>query len=102
MAECRGKRERDHILAFTMSPEESELLDRKANLAGCLKQSYVLSCIFREPITVCGTPQVYRRLALQLEQILAALKSETVEEARDMTLTTIQFIARLYGMLSQE
>ena len=103
MAETRRKRARDHILAFNMSPEESELLNRKVYLAGCSKQDYVLRCVFRQPITVCGTPQIYRRMALCLEELLQALQKRSgSEEALDVTLYTIQFLARIYGLLLRE
>ncbi len=61
---------RNKVIAFRMSPEENELLDRKVLLSGHTKQDYIISCILNKEIAVYGNPYVFRSLHDELVRII--------------------------------
>lgn len=61
---------RNKVIAFRMSSEENELLDRKVLLSGHTKQDYIISCILNKEIVVYGNPYVFRSLHDELIKII--------------------------------
>ncbi len=61
---------RNKVIAFRMSSEENELLDRKVLLSGHTKQDYIISCILNKEIAVYGNPYVFRSLHDELVRII--------------------------------
>lgn len=57
---------RNKVIAFRMSSEENELLDRKVLLSGHTKQDYIISCILNKEIVVYANPYVFRSLRDEL------------------------------------
>ena len=58
----RNGRIRNKVVAFRMSEEENQMLDRKVALSGLTKQDYIIGCILDKEITVYGNPYVFRSL----------------------------------------
>ena len=60
------RRLRNKVVAFRMSEEENELLNRKVALSGKTKQDYIIGSILEKEITVQGNPYVFRSLKDEL------------------------------------
>ncbi len=98
MAVKKCRRARDHILGFVMSPEEAAILKCRVNLTGLTQQAYVLGCLFRQPLSVAGTPRVYRRMQMFLDEAISSLETSR-EMPGDVTLNGVLFLVRIYEML---
>ena len=51
---------RNKVVAFRMSEEENELLNRKVALSGKTKQDYIIGSNLDKDLEVPGNPYVYR------------------------------------------
>lgn len=65
----KGRR-RGKVVAFRMSIEENEILDRKVLLSGYSKQDYIISCILNKEIAVYGSPYIFRSLHDELVKVI--------------------------------
>ena len=81
---------RSRIISFRVSPEEGDLLDVKVKLSGLTKQDYVIKKLTDSAVVVQPNPRVYKALKIQLEAVLAELKTK---EPTDELLETIRLIA---------
>ena len=81
---------RSRIISFRVSPEEGDLLDTKVKLSGLTKQDYIIKKITDSAVVVQPNPRVYKALKIQLEAVLAELKTK---EPTDELLETIRLIA---------
>lgn len=70
----RKGRRRNVIVAFRMSPEESEQLNIKVSLSGLTKQDYLINRSLENEIIVIGNPRLYKALRNQMKDILEELK----------------------------
>jgi len=91
---------RSKVVAFRVSPEEGEMIDKRVSLSGLTKQDYILKRLAEKEVIVRGNPRVYKALRNQLAAVLDELKRiETASELRDELLDNIELITRtLYGM----
>lgn len=77
--DCQG-RFRSLTIAFRVSPEENELLNRKVSASGMNKQDYLISRVLEKDIVVIGNPRVVKGLRKQMDQLsgeLARLRDAT-------------------------
>ncbi len=58
---------RKKVIAFRVSPEEDETLNRKVLLSGLTKQDYLIHCMSDQAYIVQGNPYVYRSLRRELK-----------------------------------
>ena len=87
---------RNKTIAFRMSPEEAEQLDKFVKLSGCTKQDYLIKRALQQEIKVVGNPRVYKALKNQMVEIYAELKSfEKCEEITEEFLNVLDHIATL-------
>ena len=91
---------RSKTIAFRVSPEEFEKLNRAVALSGLPKQEYCNRKSMNRDIVVQGNPRVYKQLKVNLEMVLSELKRiENGAKIDAQLLETIQLInTTLYGL----
>ena len=91
---------RNKTVAFRMSPEEAEKLDRFVRISGLKKQEYLIKRALQEEIVVSGSVRTYKMLRNELREVIKELKRiETGQSVDDDLLDVIRQInTTLYGM----
>lgn len=94
-------RMRNKIVSFRMSQEESKMLDNYVSISGMTKQDYIIKRVLQENIIINGNPRVFKKLKLQIENILYLLQN--LHENVDLTeeqLIWINKVVRIYKELN--
>lgn len=92
------------MVAFRVSPEEDEQLEKYVALSGLTKQEYITSRLLEQEIVVQGSPRVYKALRNQLAEVLKELKENTmngVEPSKD-TMDLIRLMTSVLEGMSHE
>lgn len=91
---------RNKTVAFRVTPEEWQQIERYVRLSGLNKQDYITRRLTHREITVQGNPRVYKALCDNLYDVLAELKRiEAGGEVNDELLDLIEMIADILGGL---
>ena len=91
---------RNKTVAFRVSPEEWEQIERYVRLSGLNKQDYITRRLTNREVTVQGNPRVYKALRDNLADVLAELKRiEEGGEVNDELLDLIEMITDMLGGL---
>lgn len=94
---------RNKTVAFRVSEDEAKLIDRCVALSGLTKQDYIIRRLQCRDVVVQGNPRVYKALRNQMAEIYEELKRlESVSEANDELLYTIQLVAEIMNGLKGE
>lgn len=94
---------RNKTVAFRVSEDEARLIDRCVALSGLTKQDYIIRRLQCRDVVVQGNPRVYKALRNQMAEIYEELKRlESVSEANDELLYTIQLVAEIMNGLKGE
>lgn len=94
---------RNKTVAFRVSPEESERIDKAVRLSGLTKQDYITRRLLCQDVVVQGNPRVYKALKNQMAAIHEELKRmERISPDNDELLYTLQVIAITLGGLKGE
>ena len=95
---------RNVTVAFRVSPEEDQQLERLVQLTGLTKQDYIISRLLERDVVVQGNLRVYQALKVNLSAVLSELnRIQTGESIPDELLETIRFISSiLQGMKQAE
>ena len=94
---------RKKTVAFRISPEEDEQLERAVRLSGLTKQDYIIRRVHHRDVVVQGNPRVYKALRNELATVLSELQRlASGEEVNDDWLETIQLIAATMDGLKGE
>ena len=95
---------RSVTVAFRVSPEEDQQLERLVQLTGLTKQDYIISRLLERDVVVQGNLRVYQALKVNLSAVLTELnRIRTGESIPDELLETIRFISSiLQGMKQAE
>lgn len=92
-----------HIVAFRVSDEESELIDRCVSLSGLTKQDYITRRLLCRDVIVQGNPRVFKALRNRLDEVLEELKRiDRYSDNNEELLYTIQMIAEIMDGLKEE
>jgi uncharacterized protein (DUF1778 family) len=84
---------RNKTVAFRMSPEEDEQLEKAVALSGLTKQDYIIKRVQEREIVVVGNSRVYKALRNQLTSVLEELQRlEPREKFDGDMLDTIRLI----------
>ena len=74
---------RNKVVAFRVSPEEGEELDKRWRLLGYrTKQDYLIEAVLKNKVTAVGNMQMIYQFRQRLKEILTELKR--IEKAGDM------------------
>ena len=85
---------RNKTVAFRVSPEENERIDKAVRLSGLTKQDYITRRLLCQDVVVQGNPRVYKALKNQMAAIHEELKRmESISPDNDELLYTLQVIA---------
>ena len=94
---------RNKTVAFRMSPEEDEQLEKAVALSGLTKQDYIIKRVQDREIVVVGNPRVYKALRNQLTSVLEELQRlEPREKIDGDMLDTIRLITVTMKGLKEE
>ncbi len=88
----RNGRIRNKVVAFRMSEEENQMLDRKVALSGLTKQDYIIGCILDKEITVYGNPYVFRSLHIELVRFVKMYGTPIQYEDEEMMIWVLKMI----------
>lgn len=64
---------RNKTIAFRVSPEENEQIERYVKLSGLTKQDYITRRLTHKDVVVHGSPRVYKSLHNQFAAVLDEL-----------------------------
>ena len=73
---------RNKTVAFRMSPEESEQLDKFVKLSGYTKQDYLIKRALQQEVKVVGNPRVFKALKNQMAEI-EAQQNELIDATKE-------------------
>ncbi len=94
---------RNKTVAFRVSPEESERIDKAVRLSGLTKQNYITRRLLCQDVVVQGNPRVYKALRNELAAVLAELQRiEASDGVNEELLDTIELIGVILGGLKGE
>lgn len=89
---------RNKTVAFKVSPEEWEQIERYVQLWGLTKQDYVTRRLTHKEVVVQGNPRVYKALRNNLADVLNELRRiRSGSEVNDELLDLIEMIADILG-----
>ena len=93
---------RNKTVAFRVSPEEWEQIERYVQLSGLTKQDYITRRLTCKDIVVSGNPRVYKALRDNLADVLTELERiETGSEVNDELIGLIEMIADILSGLKE-
>lgn len=91
-------RHRSVVVAFRVSPEESEDLNIRVQLSGLTKQDYIVRRLQERDVIVQGNPRVYKALKGQMELIYnELLRLSTGSDTSAELIDTIRLVAETFG-----
>ena len=93
---------RNKTVAFRVSPEESERIDKAVRLSGLTKQDYITRRLLCQDVVVQGNPRVYKALRNELAAVLAELQRIEAGGVNEELLDTIELIGVILGGLKGE
>ena len=94
---------RNKTVAFRISPEEDDLLEKFVRLSGLTKQDYITRRLLCKEVVVQGNPRVYKALRDQLAAVLDELRRiESGQKIDDDLVDTIDMIAVIMNGMKEE
>jgi hypothetical protein len=94
---------RSLTVAFRMSPEESDDLNRRVRLSGLTKQDYITRRLSERDVVVHGNPRVYKALRNEMTAILLELQRlERCEDASDEFLVLFRLVTEIVDDMGKE
>jgi hypothetical protein len=94
---------RNKTVAFRVSPEKSERIDKAVRLSGLTKQDYITRRLLCQDVVVQGNPRVYKALRNELVAVLAELQRiEAGGSVDNELLDIIELIVIILGGLKGE
>lgn len=94
---------RNKTVAFRISPEEDDLLEKFVRLSGLTKQDYITRRLLCREVVVQGNPRVYKALRDQLAAVLDELRRiEAGQKIDDDLMDTIDMIAVIMNGMKEE
>lgn len=85
---------RNKTVAFRVSPEEDEQIEKLVKLTGLTKQDYITRRLMERDVVVQGNPRVYKALRGQLAAVLDELRRiEGGQSVDDELFDIIEMIA---------
>lgn len=93
---------RSVTVAFRMSPEEDQQLERLVRLTGLTKQDYIINRLLEREVVVQGNLRVYQALRDQLSTVqMELVRIKTGESISDDLNDTIRFISQIMEGMKQ-
>ena len=93
---------RSVTVAFRMSPEEDQQLERLVRLTGLTKQDYIINRLLEREVVVQGHLRVFQALRDQLSTVQSELvRIKTGGSISDELTDTIRFISQIMEGMKQ-
>lgn len=87
---------RNKVVAFRVSPQEGEKLDRMVALSGLTKQEYLCRRVLDEAIVIKPSPRILKRLNTQLDQLHQDVeKLSSLADSNEDVLETLSYVTRV-------
>lgn len=94
---------RSKTVAFRVSPEENEQLDRFVSLSGLTKQDYITRRLLCKDVVVQGNPRVFKALKNQLAAVLEQLQRiEAGAGVDDELMDTIELMTAIMDGMKED
>ena len=94
---------RSKTIAFRISPEENEELNKLVALSGLTKQDYIIHRLTGRDVVVIGNPRVYKALKNQMEQLTREFgRLLDATELTPETITVLECLTRIYNGIKTE
>lgn len=94
---------RNKTVAFRVSPEEDEQIEKLVKLSGLTKQDYITRRLTERDVVVQGNPRVYKALRSHLADVLTELRHiEAGAKVDDDLLDIIELIAIILDGMKEE
>lgn len=94
---------RNKTVAFRVSPEEDQQIEKYVQLSGLTKQDYITRRLMCRDVVVQGNPRVYKALRNELAAVLTELQRiEAGNRIDDELLDLIEMIAAIMGGMKEE
>lgn len=93
---------RNITVAFRVSPEEDEQIERLVRLTGLTKQDYIMRRLTEQDIVVQGNPRVYAALQRELKAVLNELARLAVgSNPSEELIEVITMISRIMAGMKE-
>lgn len=93
---------RNKTIAFRVSPEENEQIERYVELSGLTKQDYITRRLTNKEVVVQGNPRVYKSLRNQFAAVLDELRRiEAGDGVNDELLDLIEMMTDIMGGIKE-
>ena len=93
---------RNKTIAFRVSPEENEQIERYVELSGLTKQDYITRRLTHKVVVVHGSPRVYKSLRNQFAAVLDELRRiEAGDGVNDELLDLIEMMTDIMGGMKE-
>lgn len=93
---------RNKTVAFRVSPEENEQIERYVELSGLTKQDYITRRLTNKEVVVQGNPRVYKSLRNQFAAVLDELRRiEAGDGVNDELLDLIEMMTDIMGGIKE-
>ena len=94
---------RSKTVAFRVSPEENEQLDRFVSLSGLTKQDYITRRLLCKDVVVQGNPRVFKALKNQFVAVLEQLQRiEAGAGVDDELMDTIELMTAIMDGMKED
>ena len=94
---------RRKTVAFRVSPEENEQLDRFVSLSGLTKQDYITRRLLCKDVVVQGNPRVFKALKNQFAAVLEQLQRiEAGAGVDDELMDTIELMTAIMDGMKED
>ena len=93
---------RNKTIAFRVSPEENEQIERYVKLSGLTQQDYITRRLTHKDVVVQGNPRVYKALRSQFSAVLDELRRiEVGDGVNDELLDLIEMMTDIMGGIKE-
>lgn len=93
---------RNKTIAFQVSPEENEQIERYVQLSGLTKQDYITRRLTNKDVVMHGSPHVYKSLCNQFAAVLDELRRiEAGDGVNDELLDLIEMMTDIMGGMKE-
>ena len=88
---------RSKTVAFRVTNEENDLIDRFAALSGMTKQDYIIHRLTCQDVVVQGNPRVHKALKQQMDLLLQELRQLTgTGEIPQELVSVLDYLFRMH------
>ncbi len=93
---------RNKVVAFRMSPNEDEILERLVALSGLSKQEYLINRVLQKDIVVNPNPYIHKCISKQLNYFIDLLEKQSFNEMSDDDKEIMCFMLKIISELKGE